>query len=126
MVSGEFFRAMTSFPKNSRVIKSTACICLLSTELIKTLLDSPSIRKINHHSILKCNYANEAKLEGATRPGPFALFSRKFTQGFSVCRRCASWKGLFDFGVRLGERGDFPIFLGKLHQFCTYEFSVQG
>ena len=66
-------------------------------------------QRLNNHSILKCNYANEVKsrdLSSATRPAPFALFSPKFARGFLVCRRCASWKGFFDFGARLGGRGE--------------------
>ena len=63
------------------------------------------------HSILKCNYANEVNLEGDTRPGPFALFSPKFAQGFLVCRSCASWKGCLDFGAHLGGRGNESFLL---------------
>ena len=56
------------------------------------------------HSILKCNYANEVNIDAATPPAPFTLFSQKFSQGFIVCRSCASWKGLFYFEAHLGER----------------------
>ena len=50
-----------------------------------------------------------AKFVSATPPRPFALFAPKFARGFLVCRRCASWKGFFDFGARLGGRGDESV-----------------
>ena len=65
------------------------------------------------------------KVVGTTLPRSFALFTRKLAQRFPVCNNCASWKGFFDFGVRLGEIGILPDFPPQNMRICRYANEVQ-